>query len=847
MLDAAAVALRLLDYFGAIAPLPDPWVAAFVGLHDIGKADPLFQKKDATLAARLPAEYTADCQMEHVRGFRHEMRSGDVLNELIANSAIDRTGIFRTAARATEGHHAHARDPRIHFAEARFYPKRAGLWNPVRLAAARRVFDALGVAELTPESGYHADVTGVRLLGMTVVSDWIASNPRLFATPLRDNVSPDEYFLAARDAADRAIRRIGFVRPSGYGVRMGWPEHWPEKHPRGIQPLVAGIVDNEVAPGLAVIEAPTGEGKTEAAIHLAEEWVRRRGLAGIYVALPTQATSNQMHARFREFLARTHPGSSPLLVHGSAWLIDERAELSQPEEIDAGASAVLRSGEQDEAERWFHNLRRALLAPYAVGTIDQILLAGLGVRFGVLRLLGLSNKVLVIDEVHACDTYMLARLKRVLAWCRVLGTPVVMLSATLPRSQTQSLIAAYLGTASGGIELAPKDKYPLLTTVSDDGAVHYHAMPVGFKPSAERTIDLHFREIELADTAQIRPLAEAALASIASGGCAVVILNTVASTQALFREVSRIAPGDLWTGLFHSRYPAWRRQEIEAEVLGRFGKEVVANYPRPGRGLLIATQVVEQSLDLDFDVMFSEIAPVDLLLQRAGRLWRHEGRERVTAAPVLRVLVPAESSLDFGKSERIYERLHLLRTLGVIRERRKFQLPRDFRSLIEEVFENPLAAIDGIPHEAIVAAAKITEQHDERDAEKARDQLIDLPDAEEFRYPAVNAMLEPDDSDSGNRLRAQTRLGSITAQIFAIRNDVEAELAFGAGKPMGERLRKLFLTKVSVPVYWLPKDQQLLGSPVRGVRPLDLRGGDGYIRYDNQLGMFALSDPDDID
>ncbi len=186
----------------------------------------------------------------------------------------------------------------------------------------------------------------------------------------------------------------------------------------------------EFEPGLAIIEAPMGEGKTEAGIYLASQWMARAGLTGLYIGLPTAATSNQMHGRVVDFLSKHDADATVRLVHGMAWLLDEQSP-DKPPEIYGTTS--------NDASEWFRPTRRSLLAPFGVGTVDQALLASLHVRFGLLRLFGLSRSVLIIDEVHAYDAYMTTILDSLLRWCAALGIPVILLSATLPAIRREQL------------------------------------------------------------------------------------------------------------------------------------------------------------------------------------------------------------------------------------------------------------------------------------------------------------------------------------------------------------------------------------------------------------------------
>ena len=314
---------------------------------------------------------------------------------------------------------------------------------------------------------------------------------------------------------------------------------------------------------------------------------------GAYIALPTQATSNQMHGRYARFLARRRPeGAAPRLVHGMAWLLDDvvTEDFSRTED---GEERLL-------SREWFANAKRALLATDGVGTVDQVLMAALNVKHGFLRFLGLTTKVLIIDECHAYDLFMTTLIQTLLKWCQALGVPVILLSATLSQAQKKLLADAYGGLGSLPIG-PPADQvpYPLLTFIPKADNAFTVAIPAD--TSRNRTVSLQCHPGTLGEA---EVTAHLAAAEAEMGGCVCVLANTVGSAQRIFRALQALAPFETELFLYHACFRAERRQEIEAEVLARFGKDpitgTVKNTRRPKRAILVATQVVEQSLDVDF-------------------------------------------------------------------------------------------------------------------------------------------------------------------------------------------------------------------------------------------------------
>jgi CRISPR-associated endonuclease/helicase Cas3 len=427
---------------------------------------------------------------------------------------------------------------------------------------------------------------------------------------------------------------------------------YPDVTPRPVQAAIDDIpADLLRLPSLTVIEAPTGEGKTEAALALAHRIGALRGCDAFYYALPTMATSNQMFGRVNGYLrTRLDLPAGARLVHGQAHLLADHLPLRP-----------MANGEQDEVAAtldWFAPRKRALLSSFGVGTIDQVELAVLNVRHVALRCAGLAGKTVIIDEVHAYDTYMTTIIERLLTWLRALDASVILLSATLPAPRLRALAAAWgVAVDDAGPALAA---YPQLR-VFGGGQAHTATPPAH---QLSREIDLAWLGYAAEDAAG---KATWLLERAAAGGCLCWITNTVAQAQALYRELRQRAPADLPLTLIHSRFPLARREALEHEIAAAYGPES----PAVRRGIVVGTQVLEQSLDLDFDVMVSDLAPVDLLLQRSGRLHRHERPGRPVAEPVLYVNVARDAAgvPEWGVNAVIYDEYVLRRTAEALAAR----------------------------------------------------------------------------------------------------------------------------------------------------------------------------------
>lgn len=710
LLDVAAVSL-VLPNPAVQAEWTSEQVACIVGLHDVGKADPFFQHQVSDFSEELKS--SGFCGTADVR-CRHERLSAKFMKTILISEGLSERSAD-TVGRAVLAHHGYwdeaARDVPEAYAQAQ-----QGLCKLLK--------EVLGVGTLSVgELGQHS-AFGMRLAGHIVLSDWIASNEEFFDWELFRNLTdPDEYLNAAHAMAEFTIENLGLHRDAGEGK--------PQDVVATPRPLQQAILSNDIPPCLVVIEAPMGEGKTEAAWILAEKW-RDKGYHGMYMALPTMATSDSLHGRYRDhYLGKLGRGEDTKLVHGMAWLRDEKEPEAPPETGEPGDDCSL-------ATAWFRPTRRAMLAAHGVGTVDQAMLAGMHVKFGFLRLFGLDRKVLVIDEVHAYDAYMNAIIARLLQWCGCLEIPVILLSATLSAKQRSAMIEAYGATGGDpGFEAA----YPLITVAETDK----DARCIEAKASSERRLRLEAHRGLLGD---VRGTAAKAMELVANGGCCCVILNTVKQAQGVFAALGDEVP----KLLFHARFTAADRERITREVIERFGKDTSQ---RPEKFILVATQVVEQSLDVDFDHMISEIAPMDLLLQRSGRLHRHRTLE---SEPTLHVLIPPDGESQFGGTRYVYASKPLLRTVALLSTREYATLPDDFRVLVERTYgeqrwESP-------PTDWVEVEKADTAWDKEVELMEAQGKRFALCEPSRRVFRPVNNAPEGDDSDDGNGWRAKTRLGA---------------------------------------------------------------------------------------
>ncbi len=515
------------------------------------------------------------------------------------------------------------------------------------------------------------------LAGLISVADWIGSNEVWF--------SPEHGLLpeAARQQARDALRQIGW--PGGRLRQTSFAAAFSSMPDSAFHanPLQQAVADVAHVPGVIIVEGPMGCGKTEAALFAAQQLIALGYQQGIYFALPTQVTSNRIHKRIEHFLRSTLEDEAALrLAHGSAWLEDDfdlRLRPAYPPDLPDEREEIL--GSLREARSWFGSAKHALLAPYGVGTVDQALQSVVAVKHFFVRRLALAGKVIILDEIHSYDIYTGTLITALIRELVALRCTVIVLSATLTAERRRELLAA-----AGSTETAAPTAYPLVTTGGGEGGECRHVSP---EWSAHRRIALRPGMISEGET--MRELIERA----ENGQHVLWIRNTVVEAQDAFRAVSgAVCEGQVRVGLLHSRFPFQRRAELEEDWLEGLGPNRSADGPG---SILIATQVVEQSVDIDLDFIVSDLAPTDMLLQRVGRLWRHERPQRRAAAPEFWIRLPelaANSDATalkkaLGRSARVYAPYVLLRTAAVWSGKKELHLPADIRSLLEATYAEP--------------------------------------------------------------------------------------------------------------------------------------------------------------
>lgn len=603
-----------------------------VAAHDAGKVSPGFLKHCSNQALQTLCPALALANMEASGWERNHAEIGEAAFIAWAKKRGQRSAWMRWAEPIGRHHGTRSR------------PKTEGCGpygGPEWATERNALLDELHkrFLEKTPETEPTQEQLNM-LGGLMCVSDWIASNEEFFpntgipvGTPIRERVK-------------KALSECGWNVPR-FRPGLSFEDVFPFS-PNEMQKAFIQSVDRR---GVYVLEAPMGTGKTEAALFAAYRLMTSGQNKGLFFGLPTRLTSDRIHQRVEAFMENILENPSMIkLIHGHAWMNLE----SRVKEFQAGMS-------------WFHPRKRALLAPFGVGTIDQALMSVLKVKHHFVRTFGLAGKVVILDEVHSYDAYTGTLLNCLVEELRKVGCSVIILSATL----TAQRRADFTGSQTA------ENAYPLISAPERTLAP---------PPPPERDIRLEY----CGDALDV--LIERAVSAAENGLCVLWIANTVAQSQKIFLHIkSECRENTFQVGLLHSRFPSFRRMELEDQWIERLGK----TGDRPKGCVLVATQVVEQSVDIDADLLVTELAPTDMLLQRIGRLCRHTRKTRPDGSGQTWIYGPPDSNWSdaeafenaLGLSRFVYAPYVLWKTLHVWRERSRVLLPNNIRELLESTYD----------------------------------------------------------------------------------------------------------------------------------------------------------------
>ncbi|GAA2998572.1 CRISPR-associated endonuclease/helicase Cas3 [Actinokineospora diospyrosa] len=697
-LDTAAMAKRVLPLFlgprllaevrAAFAPLgdADEWIAVLAGLHDIGKHTPMFQLLRETVAHErfklwLPPEF-GHLQVRGARNGRidtpHGLLTALHINEALREWGADPSVAVRIAC-VLGGHHGYVPAAGMLRQVRREITGHGGkLWQEWRTELVAAVVAARGLPD--PTSVNWAGVTlsplaGTALAALTTLSDWIASDTNNFAYATTNNLTAyQQHVEHAADAAVARLRWTPWKPPRGFVDLFG-------KDPRPLQVTVGDLLRGRTEPALVVIEAPPGDGKSKAALYASALFITALGLSGVYIGNPTRAISNQLYLEVAELLKGQAQVS---LVHADSRDFLDEQRVSPEAVCQDGAE-----GGDVAAAEWFTR-KKALLAPVGVGTVDQALKTVIRSGHVFVRLASLSGKVVVIDEVHGYSTYMSTLLERVLEWLGAMGVPVILLSATLPSGKKDALVRAWRSGAGGNdkVDVQLEEGYPRVTVA--DTTTTKVVPTEAAEVNQSRTFRLkHLADDEVADWVVTEALLGRAVAVVHNLTRRVSVTHDAVVER--LREVPEAQRPEIvvLTGTLAHK-PRRDREEQLRQLLGPEGQ-------RPVNGMIVlGTQVLELGLDLDFDALCTDLAPVDAMIQRAGRVQRH----RNTAGTELTLAFTGVTDSPTGPRfpphlHTVYPRLIMLRTWAQLRHLEPITLPSDIPELVDSVYGDDMTPPDG--------------------------------------------------------------------------------------------------------------------------------------------------------
>jgi CRISPR-associated endonuclease/helicase Cas3 len=771
--------------------LVPPGAATLAALHDLGKVSPGFQQK----CDQWQPSFTRNAGYES----RHQRISQIFLESLDS-------GRLRRWAEAVGAHHG-----RVQGYDA---PGELGgkAWEQARQDLLAALLEAK--FEPLPEEDAQGDAPEWLLAGLITLADWLGSDENNFCSADRGPLNK----ATQKEKADEIVKRLelaGATPIAGKSFEQVFAGRLKGDSPRPLQREI--IAAPQPVPGVYVIEDVMGSGKTEAALWLAYRLMATGQARGLYFGLPTRVTSDRIHRRVREYLAEVYPqGVEPPLVHGQAWMKE------MPSVRPAWRDSRDNSGDEtpreqvEAARKWFASARRGLLAPFAVGTVVQALLGVVAAKWFFLRQFALAGKVVVLDEVHSYDLYTGTLIQHLVQRLRELQATPVILSATLTAKQRASLLGESPPTDATDVP------YPAITLKTSESASVL--LPVETHKS---TKTIQVAPIVVPDFDHVTSVVSKAAKLAAEGQNVVWIRNTVRHAQEGYRMVNGERQGDAFeVGLLHSRFPAFQRasypkstmEELkkhhlhEERWLWMLGKpESPRADARPKGCVLVATQVVEQSVDIDADVLITDLAPTDMLLQRLGRLHRHDrgDRGRPTAYLVVpqavaensRALSANEIKKSLGSVGWVYAPYVLVRTWKEWQSLRDLSLPTGIRRLLEDTYSDS----NDDP-------AGWGELYDDLKTERGRLEKLALSATNVRGQP-----LRPADEGLGTRFSTQRQIllllvRWVSDQADKAGNPDEIQLLNGTklkAKDLRQFnpyvVRQLHLNAATVPAWWLPR------------------------------------------
>ena len=657
-LDVVAVAKAWWNYSPTIRrsfqreiQLPEEkalaYIQFFIALHDLGKLDMRFQNKVPEIAPYDNLEINSSNYDHGMGGYKWFVQEKDDI--FPQDYHEPQREYFEEWLAHTAGHHGKIPSDSQPCPLPSYIEK--GDREQDRLARKMFIHD---MAKLFFNSTYPKEIPPekppILLAGFCTICDWLGSDRKYFkyADMLdREFRNSSESWLDKRKEAARCVLQ-GYGLISRVVTQGGMRKVFPSLKPRNVQGLIEKL---KISPSLVIIESSTGSGKTEAAISLASSLLSKGFADGITFALPTQATANAILPRLKCIAEKIFSaGSNVILAHGKSPYNREFQKL-----IDAGREGHKAEGNDSRVQcnEWLSvSKKRAFLGQIAVTTIDQVLLSAIpSVKHWFVRSFGIGKNILIIDEIHAYDAYMYELLKSVIRQQKQASGSVLLLSATLPWYQKKQLLREWGGEVENSKH--KEDSYPLILQTEDKNGInttHSFALEKEDKEANKRVFFDIWASNEMSfDEDRLKKVVSA----VEQGAKVCIICNLVDDAQSIAK---RLEMNEFPVVIFHSRYRYKDRMKKEESVIQKYGK----NSPSEGL-ILVGTQVLEQSLDIDCDWLITFLCPIDLLFQRMGRLHRHtKPRPQKFERPLCSLIMPQAKERDYKLHEYIYKNKRVL-------------------------------------------------------------------------------------------------------------------------------------------------------------------------------------------
>ena len=639
-------------------------ISFFIALHDIGKAYPNFQKKAID---KEPLEWQVSKEMELIKrekmfcvgltsnNFRHEIASEMVAENLLTENKLPKE-IKKSIKKVYRNHHLVVEeftDGKIKEEYSDCQPKK---WDEIQLILFNRLKKEFNPCfDFNIKVGKQNEFTTL-LLGFLIRCDWIASS--IFDRTNFDSI--EEYKDYVLSTSNKYIKTLE-IEKIAHAEAKSIKEVFPELQKFELRPLQQKAEElKDIDFNCILIEDLTGGGKTETGFYLAYQAMLRRKKQGIYFGLPTNATEETMNPRIQQAIESIFGESAPTVTHatGISWIKEalhcEKAEIKE------------RMGSSKETK---------LMFPFSTGTVDQMMKSVLKKKYALIPLTELATKVVIIDEMHAYDAYMRGILSVTLKWLKEFHVPVVIMSATLP-----NLIKEEIHKVYSNEPFNPSDAYPLISFYNDTGLVEYKV-----EACEQRKYNVQLNEINLETISFEEHVCQSTAKMIRNGGNLCIICNTVSEAKKTFEQIKNDFP-NIETHLFHGQTTLKDKHDMTELLVSKYGKD---RSNRPQTSIVVATQIVEQSIDLDFDHMITELAPIDLLLQRFGRWHRHSdnGTIRENNKSIVPIEVIAFSNLNKHIVYKDFITV-LQKTKQFLEENKCLLIPKQSRNMIEFVY-NP--------------------------------------------------------------------------------------------------------------------------------------------------------------